>query len=276
MDNPLIEPVIDLCWRAGEAILHVYAAPEALNVSAKADNSPVTAADLAAHAILAPGLAALLPGVPVLSEEGDLPGFDERRRWSRYWLIDPLDGTKEFIRRNGEFTVNVALIDNGVPVLGVVFVPVLDMTYIGDLGVGAWKIDNRGRRAIQVRTIDSRLSANLPVEVVSSRRHGGEAVVPVIDAVTAALGRVATKTMGSSLKLCLIAEGQADLYPRLAPTAEWDTAAAQAVVEAAGGQVVDANFKPLRYNTKDSLLNPFFHVLGDPSFDWEKLLKDLD
>jgi len=210
--------------------------------------------------------------VPILSEESTLPGWDVRRNWQRYWIVDPLDGTKEFIKRSGEFTVNIALVDNGVPVLGVVYVPVSGVTYAGIAGQGAWKYELGNETAIKTRRVATRKANGLPVEVVASRNHGAEEVNALMDRVGAELGEVATKNMGSSLKLCLVAEGEADLYPRLALTSEWDTAAAQAVVEAAGGKVIDADFNILRYNTKENILNPFFHVIGDPSFDWERLL----
>lgn len=273
MDKALLQQVIDLSCRAGDEILKVYNKADGFDIDIKSDDSPVTEADLAAHAILQPGLEGLLAGVPVLSEESTLPSYEERASWSRYWIIDPLDGTKEFINRNGEFTVNVALIDKGVPVLGVVYVPVLGITYAGIQGMGAWKIEQGQTQSIAVRTVASRRDKGQPVELVASRNHGADAVVALMDKVSGALGEVETKNMGSSLKLCLVAEGQADLYPRLALTSEWDTAAAQAVVEAAGGQVVDTGFNVLRYNTKDDILNPFFYVIGDTGFDWQGLLQ---
>lgn len=272
LNKALLEQVIELSHRAGEAILEVYHQIEEIQIDIKADDSPVTAADLAAHAIIEPGLTGLLEGVPILSEESALPAWDVRRDWQRYWIVDPLDGTKEFIKRNGEFTVNIALIDNGVPVLGVVYVPVLGITYAGVAGQGAWKYEAGVEKTIQTRSIAELKSSGKPVEVVASRNHGAEEVVALMDRIGAALGSVATKNMGSSLKLCLVAEGEADLYPRLALTSEWDTAAAQAVVEAAGGKVIDADFNILRYNTKEDILNPFFHVIGDVNFDWESLL----
>ncbi|GAA5525312.1 3'(2'),5'-bisphosphate nucleotidase CysQ [Microbulbifer aestuariivivens] len=274
----LLERVIGICERAGAAILEVYNSSEELEVDTKADDSPVTAADLAAHRGLAPALAELIEGVPVLSEEQAMPSFDERRTWQRYWIVDPLDGTKEFIRRTGEFTVNVALIDSGEPVLGVVYVPVLNITYAGcrDRNAGgekfAFKRDASGEQSIHVRAMAPRLENLQPVELVASRSHGAGAVDALVERIEAQLGAVECKNMGSSLKLCLVAEGAADLYPRLAPTCEWDTAAAQAVVEAAGGVVVDDQFELLRYNSKDSLLNPYFYVIGDTAFDWRALL----
>ncbi|MYM63679.1 3'(2'),5'-bisphosphate nucleotidase CysQ [Pseudomaricurvus sp. HS19] len=273
LDQALLDKVVALSKQAGEAILKVYADAEGMEIDTKADDSPVTAADLAAHAILEPVLTGLLDGVPVLSEEGKVPDFATRSGWDRYWIIDPLDGTKEFIKRNGEFTVNVALVENGEPVLGVVHVPVLDITYTGLKGVGAEKITTDGRQAIQTRRIADVQASGGSVGVVASRSHGAEAVDALLGRIGNALGEVELKNMGSSLKLCLVAEGAADLYPRLALTSEWDTAAAQAVVEAAGGTVVDIDLNLLRYNQKDSLLNPFFYVIGDNSYDWESLLR---
>lgn len=274
----LLEQVIGICERAGEAILEVYNDSAELEVNTKVDDSPVTAADLAAHRVLAPALAELVEGVPVLSEEQEMPAFEERSRWQRYWIVDPLDGTKEFIRRNGEFTVNVALIENGEPVLGVVYVPVLNITYAGCKGSDgantAFKRTAAGERPIRVRSVRARLDAGEAVELVASRSHGAGAVDALLERIEGKLGRTGLKNMGSSLKLCLVAEGAADLYPRLAPTCEWDTAAAQAVVEAAGGTVVDDQFELLRYNRKDSLLNPHFYVIGDTGFDWRALLAD--
>ncbi|TLM79116.1 3'(2'),5'-bisphosphate nucleotidase CysQ [Microbulbifer harenosus] len=272
ISRELLDRVIAISVQAGEAILEVYNASGELEVDTKSDDSPVTAADLAAHRILLPALEQLIEGVPVLSEEGKLPPFEVRSQWNRYWIIDPLDGTKEFIRRNGEFTVNVALIENGEPVLGVVHVPVLDITYAGARSLGAIKRDAGGEKTIGVRAMQPRLDSSQPIEVVASRSHGAGAVDELLARIEGSLGETGLKNMGSSLKLCLVAEGAADLYPRLALTCEWDTAAAQAVVEAAGGIVVDEQFALLRYNQKDALLNPFFYVIGDPSYDWKSLL----
>jgi len=269
--NPgaLLEQVIALAQQAGQAILDVYDGDQ-LNVRTKSDESPVTAADLAAHGLLVPGLRGILPAVPVLSEEGTIPAFRERSRWQRYWLVDPLDGTKEFIQRNGEFTVNIALIENHIPVLGVVYVPVTGVVYAGSAGTGAFKEVDGIRASIQVRP----LPPPGEVTVVASRRHGAGTVEALLTGLSAQLGPVQAVSMGSSLKLCLVAEGKADFYPRLALTCEWDTAAAQAVVEAAGGAVLDIDFAPMRYNTKEELLNPFFYVVGDQTFDWSTLLSN--
>lgn len=272
IDQNLIDRVVELSHEAGRAILAVYEREQGFDVETKTDDSPVTEADLAAHRIIVATLSTLLEGVPVLSEESQLPPYDVRRQWRRYWIIDPLDGTKEFISRNGEFTINIALIDDGVPVLGVVHVPVLATTYVGAQGLGAWKLNKGEQRPIRVRSVAERVRQQLPIELVTSRRHGAEAVDDLMRRVAQRLGNVDTKNMGSSLKLCLVAEGEADLYPRLAPTSEWDTAAAQAVVEAAGGIVVDNEFRLMRYNSKDDILNPYFYVIGDKDYDWRSLL----
>jgi len=251
--------LLTIAQSAGQAVLQVY--HRDFVVEHKADESPLTEADLAAHGVIVEGLAELEPGVPVLSEEGaDIP-FAKRSRWSRYWLIDPLDGTREFVKRNGEFTVNIALIENGVPTAGVVHVPVSGISYLGQAGLGAWKIDADGSAEV----ISACDKVQRPVRVAGSRSHAGDSLKRFLKH----LGEHRILSMGSSLKLCLVAEGAADVYPRLGPTSEWDTAAAQAVVEAAGGLVTDTQLRPLRYNTKDSLLNPHFIVFGDRSQDWE-------
>ncbi len=276
VNKDVVDEVVTLCRRAGEAILEIYARSD-LGVEVKSDESPLTAADLAAHHILADGLEGLLEGVPVLSEEAAAPPFSERSQWQRYWIIDPLDGTKEFIKRSGEFTVNVALVDNHVPVLGVVHVPVSGVTYTGSSGAGAYKIEgDQPGQPIAVRTMSGRGGVDKPVTVVASRSHGAGAVDDLLTRLAKDLGHTDTCNMGSSLKLCLVAEGSADIYPRLAPTMEWDTAAAQAVVEAAGGQVLNFDLELLRYNEKDELLNPYFYVLGDTGFAWRDLLSGLD
>lgn len=245
-----------LARAAGREILAVYASDFA--PTAKADESPLTEADLRSHRLILDGLARLMPDLPVLSEESATLDYAERSSWGRYWLVDPLDGTKEFISRNGEFTVNIALVDGGQPVFGVVYVPVTGITYSGIAGKGAWRESPEGGRvAIRVRS-----PAASPLRVVGSRSHGN----PALGTALAALGPHELRAAGSSIKLCLVAEGSADLYPRLGPTSEWDIAAGQAVVEAAGGRVVRLpDLSALRYNTKADLLNPDFLACGDPA-----------
>lgn len=253
----VVEPVVELARVAGDAILEVYATD--FDVQAKDDNSPLTQADMASNRKIVARLETLTPDIPIISEEFGLPDFKIRGAWSRYWLIDPLDGTKEFVNRNGEFTVNIALIDNNRPVFGVVHVPVTGVTYVGCEGAGSEIRDADGTRKIQV----AQESAS-PVRVVGSRSHRGAS----LDAYLERLGEVEMLPMGSSLKFCRVAEGAADIYPRLGLTSEWDTAAAQAVVEQAGGSVIELDGKPLSYNKKADILNPFFLVIGPQDHDW--------
>ena len=254
----LLSGLVQLSHRAGDAIMEIY--QRDFDVTTKADDSPLTQADLASHDVITRALAVLTPDIPILSEESGDIGPAERLSWSRYWLIDPLDGTKEFINRNGEFTVNIALIDEHRPRLGIVHVPVRQKTYFGVVGEGAW-LQNGSEPARRIHT--RRPAADIPV-VVGSRSHAN----PALKACLAPIGAHDMISMGSSLKFCLVAEGAADLYPRLGPTSEWDTAAAQALVEAAGGQVVTLDGVPLAYNAKEDILNPWFIVMGDPGADW--------
>lgn len=250
---------------AGSAILAIYATD--FDVAAKGDESPLTQADLASHRHIVRSLLKLTPDIPIISEESGLPDFDVRGRWDRYWLIDPLDGTKEFVKRNGEFTVNIALIENHRPVFGVVHIPVMGKTYVGCDGHGAELRSPDGEKtAIQV-SIESRS----PVRVVGSRSHRGAS----LDAFLEKLGDFEIVSMGSSLKFCLVAEGVADVYPRLGPTSEWDTAAAQAVVEQAGGSVLQLDGNSLSYNNKADILNPHFLVVGPQDHDWLGIVSSL-
>jgi 3'(2'), 5'-bisphosphate nucleotidase len=258
----LLDAALELAVEAGRRILAVYESDFA--VTHKQDKSPLTQADLAAHKLIAAELARLAPELPVLSEEGaDIP-YATRRGWDRYWLVDPLDGTREFVKRNGEFTVNIALVEGHRPVLGVVHAPALGQTYGAARGAGAFRVEGGAREPIRARPLPAR-----PTFVVS-RSHKDPALAALLARAPAheSVGR------GSSLKFCLIAEGTADFYPRLGPTSEWDTAAGQCVVEQAGGAVWRLpELTPLGCNEKDSVLNPSFAVLGDPGYDWAKLLR---
>ena len=237
---------------AAEAILEVYQSAE-FRVDLKEDFSPLTQADLASHRHIVAGLERLVPELPVLSEESQGITYDERRHWDTFWLVDPLDGTKEFLRRNGEFTINIALIRGHRAVLGVVHLPVSGQTYWAAEGEGAFRSANGDTVRLQAaQTIGQ------PVKVVASRSHASTPTVQFLDRL-AREHDLAVVSRGSALKLCMVAEGEADLYPRLAPTMEWDTAAAQCVVEQAGGRVTTLGNEPLRYN-KEDLLNPFFMV----------------
>ena len=260
----LLDTVRAIARDAGDAILEIYAGD--FDVELKDDRSPLTAADKAAHQTIVAGLRRLEPALPVLSEESAPEVFADRRNWQTYWLVDPLDGTKEFIKRNGEFTVNIALIDNHAPVLGVVHAPVPDALYSGVVGSGAWL----QRSGAQQQAIQVSVPAHAPVRVVGSRSHPSPALAAWLEQI----GPHEIQSMGSSLKICLVAAGEADVYPRHGPTSEWDTAAAHAVLEAAGGSMMDMSGAPLRYNARDGLLNPHFIACGDGSRDWTPNSRD--
>jgi 3'(2'), 5'-bisphosphate nucleotidase len=260
----LLAVVAAIAGDAAAAILEVYHSGE-FATRAKADDSPITAADLRAHELIVAALSALTPQLPVLSEESALKHSPaERALWRRYWLVDPLDGTREFLNSNGEFTVNIALIEEHAPVLGVVHVPVRGVGYQGLPGSGAWRVRGAERTPLRVAP-----ASRVPLRVVGSRSHRG-------DSLERFLGRVgphALLPVGSSLKFCLLAEGAADVYPRLGPTSEWDTAAAHAVLLGAGGAVCTLGGEPLRYNTRAELLNPHFLAYGPSDRDWLALLR---
>lgn len=254
-----LEPVTQLARAAGEAIMAVYDTD--FTVEHKADHSPLTQADKASHDLLVKGLQKLTPDWPVLSEEAsDIP-FAERQRWQYYWLVDPLDGTREFVKRNGEFTVNIALIKGQQAVLGVVYVPAQQTLYFAAAGGSAFKqLAGEEAKPIQVRPLPPG-----KLTVVGSRSFGSKKMQLFMEC----LGNNAELTnIGSALKICLVAEGKADLYPRLVPTSEWDTAAAQCIAEQAGAQLTDLNLKVFQYNTKESLINPFFIVFAEQSPLW--------
>jgi 3'(2'), 5'-bisphosphate nucleotidase len=265
MDAKLTDALIDLTRRAGDAILEIYQTD--FSVETKGDESPLTQADLASHRTIVEGLSRLTPQIPIFSEESEPPDFATRQSWQRYWLVDPLDGTKEFINKNGEFTVNIALIENHQPVFGVVGVPVRGIVYTGDAEKGAFKYTAAGRE-----TLSGRKMGNNGVTIVASRSHGGERLESYLEALEAEFGTVERTPVGSSLKLCILAEGEADLYPRLGPTSEWDIAAADAVLRAAGGAVWAVDGSALDYNSKESILNPEFFAVADGSFAWRERL----
>lgn len=250
----LLESVAQLAKEAGEKILAIYRCGQEAQVSLKSDRSPLTEADLAAHHAIVAGLKQLTPELPILSEESLAVSYEERSSWQRYWLVDPLDGTKEFIERTDDFTVNIALIEDHQPILGVVYAPVLQVCYFAEQGKAAQK-QIQQQPVTQIHSAKSNRDA---VIVVTSRRHG----LAELQTFLAHLGNHTIIHRGSALKFCLVAEGVADLYPRFGPTSEWDTAAGQCIVEAAGGKVADLNGQRLRYNTRESLVNPSFLVTG--------------
>lgn len=244
----------ELAVKAGDAILEVYNTD--FSVDYKDDKSPLTEADCRSHHIIVDGLSKNWPDIPVVSEEsGRQTDFAVRSGWSRFWLVDPLDGTKEFVKRNGEFTVNIALVEDRFPVLGVIYVPVSGNLYFGGRGKGSWRKAGPGEDAARIRA--RHVAEGMPVTVVKSRSHPSEALEKYLET----LNVRDSISAGSSLKFCLVAEGLGDVYARLGPTMEWDTAAGQAIVEEAGGLVVDMNGDRLSYN-KESLKNPHFLVRG--------------
>lgn len=259
----LCQNAVSIARQAGQKILQIYNSDFA--IEHKEDNTPLTTADLAADEIIRTELKILTPDIPVLTEESTIPPYSERARWTRYWLVDPLDGTREFIKRNGEFTVNIALIENQRSILGVINAPVLGTDYF------AWRDGHAYKQEAQspMQRIRVRKANPDQLTVAGSRSHASDKLRAYLDR----LGNVELLSVGSSLKSCLVAEGRVDLYARLGLTSEWDTAAAQCIVEEAGGCMTRTDLSPMRYNTKDSLLNPEFFVFGDNSIPWDHYLK---
>ncbi|EMP55962.1 3'(2'), 5'-bisphosphate nucleotidase [Marinobacter santoriniensis NKSG1] len=248
--SSILPDVIKVADAASEKVLHIYESN--FKVEYKEDQSPITAADIASHEVIVQGLRSISRDIPILSEEGKSIPWEERRHWHRFWLIDPIDGTKDFTQRTGEFTVNIALIENGEPVMGVVTAPALKEAYWGVVGEGAYKRDRTGK-VHRVRVAEPKEAKR----VVASKNHLNEETRQFIDT----LGDHELVQAGSSLKFCRIAEGHADIYPRLGPTCEWDTAAAHAVLLAAGGRIETLEGEPLKYG-KENVLNPFFVAAG--------------
>lgn len=248
--SSILPDVIKVADEASERVLHIYQSD--FKVSYKTDDSPITAADTAAHDIITQGLRRISRDIPILSEEGkDIP-WEERKHWRRFWLVDPVDGTKDFTQRTGEFTVNIAMIEDGEPVMGVVIAPALKEAYWGVVGEGAHKRDRTGK-VHRIRVAEPKDIKR----VVASKNHLNPETTAFIDR----LGEHELVQAGSSLKFCRIAEGHADIYPRMGPTCEWDTGAAQAVLVAAGGKVQTVDGKPLKYGKQD-VLNPYFIAAG--------------
>ncbi len=265
IDNVSLESLLKISFKAGQEILAVYQSEFA--VENKEDKSPLTLADKNSHEVIEMELTSLYPGVPILSEEGKSIYYKERSDWEYFWLVDPLDGTKEFVKRNGEFTVNIALIHNGYPVMGVIYAPILDTVYFAKQNSGSYKLEkvsdtsfvNDEELLANAQKLPS-IQENQVKSVVASRSHMSNETEEFIRKIKNEYGKVEITSAGSSLKLCLVAEGTADVYPRFAPTMEWDTGAGQAIVEQAGGTVVNPQTNDrLQYN-KENLLNPWFIV----------------
>jgi 3'(2'), 5'-bisphosphate nucleotidase len=248
--------VAGIAREAGKAIMEVYGTD--FEVNRKEDKSPLTLADMRAHRIIADSLRARYPDIPVLSEEGKEVPFEVRRNWDRFWLVDPLDGTKEFVKRNGEFTVNIALVEDRTPVVGIIHIPVTDRLFVGNVREGCWEISGSERRRLEVAQTPA-LSA--PVRIVRSRSHP----TPGLDEFLSLIASYRIVNRGSSIKFCAVAEGEADFYPRFGPTWEWDTAAGQAIVTAAGGVLLDLSGKPFVYNKQNLLNGPF---IVSSSMEW--------
>lgn len=263
MTHPLMQPVLELVQAAGAATVPYWQAD--VTVHSKADDSPATVADIAAHEVLAAGLPSLDPEIPVLSEEDCNIPLAQRQHWTRWWLVDPLDGTKEFINGSAEYTVNVALIERGRVVFGVVGVPVTGALYYGGDGLGAWRREKSG----ESRPITMRTARADELIVVASKRHSSPAQEALMQGLDESFPTLQLLNVGSSLKFCQLAEGGADLYPRLAPTSQWDTAAAQGVLEGAGGQVLNLQGQPFTYAAQESYLNPYFVALPQQA-SWRK------
>lgn len=266
----LMPKISAIAGEAGNAIMDIYAQTD-LGTTYKADDSPLTRADMVSHHLILNALQTLEPQLPVLSEESKSLPYEERQQWSAFWLVDPIDGTKEFIKRNGEFTVNIALVVNGVPELGVVHAPALHTTYSAAQGIGAFK-KTAEKDPVTICTTGEQHHPGTGLKVVASRSHAGPETESFLASLKQSVGDIETLSVGSSLKLCLVAEGAAQLYPRFGPTMEWDTAAAQCVVEQAGGSVSNLQGQRLHYN-KPNLLNPYFMVCGVSALSWQDHVK---
>ena len=250
----MIHSIIEIAINAGEAILEIY--KQDFTVELKTDNSPLTIADKKSNDIIVTALKNIDATIPIISEENKLLEYEIRKSWKKCWIVDPLDGTKEFIKKNGEFTVNIALVENGIPVLGVVHVPAQQITYFAEIGKGSFKIENNITTALKIRS----LAADGILKIVGSRSHQTPELLEYVAQQKLKFATVDFVAAGSSLKFCLLAEGKADVYPRLGPTMEWDTCAGQIVATEAGAEVLRFdNLQPLTYNRQD-LLNPFFIV----------------
>ncbi len=254
----LLDGLLILVEQAGKAIIQIY--QNDIQVELKSDNSPLTKADKKAHEIISAGLMKLQPDLPIISEEGAHLPYEIRKNWRTYWLIDPLDGTKEFINRNGEFTVNIALIEDGYPIIGVVGQPVEERIYYAAAELGAFEI---GSNQLDPVSISTKAAQNTILTLVS-KSHLSEELHEEINHQK----NVEMISIGSSLKFCMIANGKADFYPRIGPTSEWDIAAAQCVVEVAGGKVLSFGGERMKYNQKESFTNSDFVVIGDSQYDW--------
>ncbi|MGC9459670.1 3'(2'),5'-bisphosphate nucleotidase CysQ [Vibrio genomosp. F10] len=267
----LIPSVVEVARSAGQLILDIYETKQ-YEAYVKSDETPVTSADIAAHKLIVNQLSALTPDIPVLSEEAADISLEKREKWSRYWLVDPLDGTQEFIARSGDFATIIALIDNNQPIMGVVYAPVSGVTYYAYKGKGAWKVPDLCEK-VEIESHKHEQGQKQSIGMAISRRQN-------INSITARLSSAWNYDLvplgSAALKACLVAEGAVDCYLRIGPTGEWDTAATQCIVEEAGGRILSTQLAPLSYNQRETLENPNFLVLGDESLPWDEILKVKD
>ncbi len=273
----LARPLLNLCRDAGAVIKGHYFAPGADRFEAKGDETPLTRADLDSHDLLVAGLERLTPGVPILSEESAERERRQRLDWTQLWLVDPLDGTKEFLARTGEFTINIALVSSHRPELGLLYLPMEECGFLGIPGLGAWcyRVSDAGWQSESLQT--SALIEGRPLRLLASRRHRGSRLSARIDWLQRHWGELQRINSGSALKFCQMAAGEGDFYPRYSPCSEWDVAAGQALVEGAGGAVLGLDGQPLQYNRRKSLLSPDFYALADPGHAlWQRLFDQLD
>ncbi len=266
----LLPQVIEIARSAGQLILDIYQKKQYEEYT-KSDETPVTSADIAAHKLITERLSELTPDIPVLSEEAADISLEKRAQWQRYWLVDPLDGTQEFIARSGDFATIIALIDNNKPTMGVVYGPVSGVTYYAYSGKGAWKIPD--------------MSESVKIHTHKHEQHGQNIAIAIsrrqdINRVTSRMSSAWNYELiplgSAALKACLVAEGAVDCYLRLGPTGEWDTAATQCIVEEAGGRILSTQLEPLSYNERETLENPNFIVLGDEALPWDDILQRKD
>lgn len=267
----LLPSIIEIARQAGQLTLEIYENKQ-YEAFVKSDDTPVTTADLAAHKLIHKKLQELTPDIPILSEEAADIGLDKRSCWSRYWLVDPLDGTQEFIARSGDFATIIALVENNHPVMGVVYGPVSGVTYYAYSGKGAWKIPGLGEStAIKTLTREPVAELKQSISIAISRRQN---INSITDRLSTGWNYDLVPLGSAALKACLVAEGAVDCYLRLGPTGEWDTAATQCIVQEAGGRILTTQLEPLSYNQRETLENPNFIVIGDEGLPWETILKN--
>ncbi len=268
--QPNYAAVIELARTAGAAILDIYNRSE-YTVVEKADDSPLTEADLAAHHIIAAGLPKILD-VPVISEEADTPEQEQRSQWNQFWLVDPLDGTKEFIDRHGEFTVNIALIQEGQPVFGLIYAPVTDECFYGGEGKAFCKVGSEPAIPLKASNPNIQIGEFDRIRVLGSKRHGTEKLQRLCEKLEQKVASVELISVGSALKLAYLASGQGEVYPRFGNVSEWDIAAGHAIIRSVGGDLLSLQYEPIRYGDKPSMIVPGFFAIGDVDFDWRTLL----